>query len=117
LLTNCAGPEHDLAGAATNREAQDFTTEAQRGEAATERRILSRKDAKNKRILRGVRSLLLCHAEPFGKLRVNSVKHLLCAFPNSFDQKKSRFFAAEFILSAAEGLLRMTPRVMPGAES
>jgi hypothetical protein len=38
---------------------------------------------------------------PSAKLRVNSVKHLLCAFPSSFDQEvKSRFFVAR--------LLRMT---------
>jgi hypothetical protein len=42
---------------------------------------------------------------------LNEVKHLLCAFCNSYDQDrkvKSRFFVAEFILSMAEGLLRMT---------
>jgi hypothetical protein len=61
------------------------------------------KAAKGKRFLRGGRSLL--------RVMLKEVKHLLCAFRNSYDQDrkvKSRFFVAEFILSMAEGLLRMT---------
>ena len=37
------------------------------------------------------------------RLRINSVKHLLCSFGNSLEKGKSRFFVAM--------LLRMTERV------
>jgi hypothetical protein len=45
------------------------------------------------------------------RVMLNEMKHLLCAFFSSYRQDgkvKSRFFVAEFILSIAEGLLRMT---------
>jgi hypothetical protein len=51
---------------------------------------------------------------------LNEVKHLLCAFPTSSTrtEKSNRFFVAEFILSMAEGLLRMTHegKVFAGSE-
>ena len=51
----------------------------------------------------------LCHAEPFGDLRVNPVKHLLWTFRNSFAEQgkgKSGFFVAT--------LLRMTHESVTG---
>jgi hypothetical protein len=56
----------------------------------------------------GHSELLFCHAEPFGNLRIDSVKHLLW-FVHSSDQVikvKSRFFVA--------ALLRMTHRSRAG---
>jgi hypothetical protein len=47
---------------------------------------------------------------------LNEVKDLLLLLPmhlNPTDKFKSRFFVAEFILSMAEGLLRMTQFCSP----
>ena len=43
-----------------------------------------------KRQQKSVRTVPLCHAEPFGNLRVNSVKHLLLAFSEFFETEKER---------------------------
>jgi len=56
----------------------------------------------------GTSELPLGRAEPFGDLRVNSVKHLLCVFPDSFaEQSKSkRRFVARLLRMTLESSLR-----------
>jgi hypothetical protein len=66
--------------------------------------IVSRKGAKGAKKNESFGAFGVCCC-----VMLNAVKHLLCAFPNSFDQErkiKSRFFVAK--------LLRMTPEINAG---
>jgi hypothetical protein len=77
-----------------------------RTQLGREKKIFTAKNAKGAKKLEYFGTVRVCCCvmlNPSAKLRVNSVKHLLCAFPTSIDEDrklKIRFFVAT--------LLRMT---------